>query len=389
MTTTHSTSPFLDYAAQLREFIGHQSSNGSRGGNKTGELEFNRLALLLFGLQLAHNAPYRQFCHSRKVAIKDTKDWTQIPAMPTPGFKELELTCLEPHRRTTVFPSSGTTGQQPSRHFHSADSLSLYEASLLPWFRANLLPVANGAKPHAFEIPGREETTWLFLTPSHGHSRHSSLVHMFESVRHEFGSAASHFTGSVNNDGTWDLDLNATVSALRDAIVKKRPVILCGTAFTFVHLLDHLDQANLFLRLPPGSRALETGGYKGRSRILPKAELHALITDLLGIPASHIVCEYGMSELSSQAYDSVAGKATAGGRVFHFPPWARAQIVSPETGREVGEGETGLIRIFDLANVYSVMAIQTEDLGVRRGEGFELLGRAAMAEPRGCSLRSV
>ena len=76
-------------------------------------------------------------------------------------------------------------------------------------------------------------------------------------------------------------------------------------------------------------------------------------------------------------------------RIFHFPPWVRAQVISPETGREVGEGETGLIRVFDLANVYSVMAIQTEDLGVRRGNGFDLLGRAAMAEPRGCSLAAA
>ena len=61
---------------------------------------------------------------------------------------------------------------------------------------------------------------------------------------------------------------------------------------------------------------------------------------------------------------------------FHFPPWARVQIISPETGREVADGETGLIRVFDLANVFSVMAIQTEDLGIRRGDGFELIGRA-------------
>ena len=73
-------------------------------------------------------------------------------------------------------------------------------------------------------------------------------------------------------------------------------------------------------------------------------------------------------------------------RHFHFPPWARVQIISPETGREVADGETGLIRIFDLANVFSVAAIQTEDLGIRRGDGFELIGRAQLAEPRGCSL---
>jgi hypothetical protein len=132
---------------------------------------------------------------------------------------------------------------------------------------------------------------------------------------------------------------------------------------------------------------METGGYKGRSRELPKSELHAMMREWLGVTEGQILCEYGMSELSSQAYDGAVGEASRG--VFYFPPWARAQIVSPETGREVSEGETGLVRIFDLANVYSVMAIQTEDLGVRRGDGFELLGRAAMAEARGCSLASV
>jgi len=92
-----------------------------------------------------------------------------------------------------------------------------------------------------------------------------------------------------------------------------------------------------------------------------------------------------MSELSSQAYDS-AGPSE---RVFHFPPWARAQIISPETGREAGEGETGLIRVFDLANVFSVAAVQTEDLGIRRKDGFELIGRAQLAEARGCSLMTA
>jgi len=75
--------------------------------------------------------------------------------------------------------------------------------------------------------------------------------------------------------------------------------------------------------------------------------------------------------------------------VFNFARWARAQIISPETGRGVKEGETGLIRVFDLANVYSVMAIQTEDLGIKRGDGFELVGRASAAEPRGCSLMTA
>ncbi len=71
-----------------------------------------------------------------------------------------------------------------------------------------------------------------------------------------------------------------------------------------------------------------------------------------------------MSELSSQAYDRVAGAAAG---AFHFPPWARAEVVSPETGRAVDDGESGLIRVFDLANVRSVFAVQTGDLAIRRG----------------------
>ena len=49
----------------------------------------------------------------------------------------------------------------------------------------------------------------------------------------------------------------------------------------------------------------------------------------------------------------------------------------------------GLIRIWDLANLWSMVCIQTEDLGVRRSDGFELIGRAQLAEPRGCSLMTA
>ena len=89
-----------------------------------------------------------------------------------------------------------------------------------------------------------------------------------------------------------------------------------------------------------------------------------------------------MSELSSQAYAAEDG-------LFRFPPWARAQIISPATGREANAGERGLIRVYDLANVWSVMAVQTEDVGIKEGDAFRLLGRAAAAEARGCSLMSV
>lgn len=164
-----------------------------------------------------------------------------------------------------------------------------------------------------------------------------------------------------------------------------RPALVLSTAFMLVPLLDALEQRGTRLHLPTGSSVMETGGYKGRSRLLAPADLHRLITQYLGVPAARIVGEYGMAELSSQAYDCGAEP----GRVFHFPPWARARVISPETGAEVAEGETGLIQICDLANVYSYLAVRTEDLGTRCGGGFALRGRAPQASARGCSLLAV
>ncbi len=224
---------------------------------------------------------------------------------------------------------------------------------------------------------------------------------MFETVRQKIGAAKTAFVGAIATDGAWTLDLEAALGALNSSRVTRHPSLLLGTAFSFVHLLDWLAENNLRVQLPTGSRVMETGGYKNRSRAMPKEELHALITEYLGVPGENIICEYGMSELSSQAYAvtgdtwQVTGESASSCHLssvtghFHFPPWARVQIVSPETGSEVADGETGLIRVLDLANVFSVMAVQTEDLGIRRGNGFELMGRAQFAEPRGCSLMTT
>lgn len=344
--------------------------------------QFDGRALELFAAQFMCNPAYRKICVARGRTPETVRDWTQIPAVPTRAFKELELTSLAHGERTAVFHSSGTTEQQPSRHFHGAESLALYEASLWAWFQKNCeLRTANCGL--------------ICLTPPPSAAPNSSLVHMFEVIRRQLGQPESAFVGQVNEAGAWALDFDVTLAALADNSKLKiqNSKLILGTAFSFVHLLDYLTEKRVKLTLPLGSRVMETGGYKNRSRAMPKPELHDLITARLGVARANILCEYGMSELSSQAYDAETQnsklKTQNSERQFRFPPWARAQIISPETGREAADGETGLIRIFDLANVFSVAAIQTEDLGVRRGDGFELLGRAQLAEPRGCSLMSV
>ncbi len=391
MTGSHAFSAFI---SRLREFI-HRCTRDDH--------EFDALALELFRLQFLHNPAYQTLSRARSVTPESVMRWQQIPAVPTSAFKELELTSLPPDERTTVFHSSGTTGQECSRHFHNAESLALYEASLLPWFQRHLLPTEGAVVQDRWPM--------LSLLPQREAIPDSSLAHMFATVSHAFSTKKLRYSGGRLIRDAWMIDFKRTFKKAADmkllppGAYHERPVLVFGTAFSFVQYCDEVSaqqKAGNFdpimkSMLPAGSRVLETGGYKGRSREVSKSELHEMIACTFSVRPSHIVSEYGMSELSSQAYDRVVRPEVISPprtlqdipRCFHFPPWARTQIISPETGCEVAEGETGLLRVFDLANVRSVLAIQTEDLAVRRGDGFELIGRTARAEPRGCSLMTA
>jgi len=322
-----------------------------------GEGDFNQLALALFSLQKEHVPAYRDLCQTHSVTAIH---WRDIPTVPTTAFRDLEITSLSPEARTTAFHSSGTTGATYSRHWHNASSLAVYETSLRTGIEKNLQP--NHCKI-------------LALTPPPNEAPHSSLSHM---------AATAHpsvvFGGCITDTG-WSIDHDIIHRTCSKAIQTQTPLLIMGPAFSFVHWLDQLDAP---IALPTSSRVMETGGYKGRSRELSKTKLHELISNNLGVARNNIVCEYGMCELSSQAYDRIAGQQTTA--TFTFPAWARSRVISSETGSEVNDGDTGLLQVFDLANVRSVLAIQTGDLAVRRGEGFELVGRATQSDPRGCSL---
>lgn len=333
--------------------------------------DFDALAVSLFRTQMTQNEAYRAICAARGVAPESVTSWRQIPAVPARAFKELELTALAPGDRTIAFWSSGTTGEVRSQHFHSGESVALYEESLWAWF-------------HSQVLAGRPSLRPVALTPPPASAPNSSLAHMFGEISRRLGcDHANSFAGTVGTDGAWEVDLEILQGLVGPAIGRSEPLLLLGTAFNWVHLLDALAASGTHLRLPSGSVVLETGGYKGRSRELSRSELHDALVATLGVAADHIVTEYGMSELSSQAY---AFPGAGDGRPwFRFPAWARAQVVSPETGLEVAEGAVGVLRVLDLANVWSVCALQTEDLAVRHGDAFELLGRVPAAEPRGCS----
>lgn len=351
------------------------------------EERFNRLALAVFAYQFAANAPYQRYCERRGITPARLTRWQEIPAVATDAFKEAPLTCFPVEQAAAVFITSGTT-LQAKRGTHYLRSLDLYRAAALPNFVAHLLP-------DAARMPA------VILAFSPDDMPRSSLSHMFGMVVAQLTSnrnpaAAALATAGDRGDGRTyfvgpaGVDIEGAAARLSELAGAGQPVLLMGTAFAFVHLLDHLAERGRTIPLPPGSRIMDTGGYKGRSRALPKDDLYDLYDAVLNVPPSHIVNEYGMTEMSSQFYDGGLRRATAGDpatpRRKVVPPWVRTVVVDPQTLQPLPAGQTGLLRHHDLANLDSVAALQTADLGHTVGPGFEITGRAAGAEARGCSL---
>ncbi len=333
----------------------------------TSYIEFDQLARAIFAFQFEANPVYRAYCVQQQHTPATVKYWTEIPAVPTQAFKEFALACFPVEQSVATFHTSGTTQSKSGKHHFR--TLELYEAAIRPNFRAHLLP--DDAR-----LP------MLVLTPSPEQAPHSSLAHMMGVVTREFGSEESAFYVEGN-----DLLAEKLVRDLLELQWAHLPVFLLGTAFAFAHLFEHCEKNSLPFEMAEGSRVMETGGFKGRTREMSKKELHTSFEKYIGIPSSRIANEYGMTELSTQFYDQTlrAGQQTDRKAI---PPWSRVQVIDPHTGRESAPSERGMIRVFDLANLWSVLCVQTEDLGVAHDNGFEVLGRVADAEVRGCSLNA-
>lgn len=297
---------------------------------------FDAMAEAVLAFQRASNPVYGRYCSANM--------W-----LPVAAFKHAAVTTFPPGEAERVFESSGTGRGTPSRHY--VRRLEVYDRSVtVHWERV------FGAGPFALvaHLPHYTER-----------GARSSLLHMADLLVRRYGDDASGFF----------LD---DPSVLHEAARRRReggaPVVLLGAAFGLLDLAERAAVA-----LPPDTLIIETGGMKTYRRAVDRATLHATLADAFGLERERVWSEYGMCELLSQCY-------TRGGDVFFPPPWMRFVILDPEDpSREQPEGTPGALALLDLANVHSASALLTEDRAVRRGDGFEVLGRLSGAELRGCN----
>lgn len=254
-----------------------------------------------------------------------------------------------------VFESSGTTGENTSRHY--VKDIGLYQKSYSRAFEMFY------GHPSRYIVAG--------LLPNYLERQNSSLVDMVQGLIEESGRRESGFF-LYNHEDLFQL--------LQQAESRSQPVLLIGVTFS---LLDFAEKYAMSLK---HTIVMETGGMKGRKEELTRGEIHDLLQNRLGVPSIHT--EYSMTELMSQAYSHAQGR-------LQCPPWMKVLLreyndpfsVTVETN---GKGAGGLINIIDLANLYSCAFVATDDVGRLCADGsFEVQGRSDRSDMRGCSLLVV
>jgi hypothetical protein len=330
--------------------------------------EFDEIAIKIATLQFDAQPGYARLCAARGAPPSESADANALPAVPTDAFKLTRVASFAEGAATATFLTSGTT--VGARGEHAFRRLDTYRAAALATARAWLLPGVTPPLQVAVLAPPPEQAP------------ESSLGYMCARFVEAFGDGAPADATWLVSDGV--IDLRGFDERVSRGLTTGTPTLLMGASFAFVHLLDALGDDSF--ALPPGSRVMTTGGFKGKSREVDGAALRADIARALRVDPRAVVSEYGMTELSSQFYERTLAEPTCAAGVHAEPPWARVVPVDPDTLEPVPDGAVGIAKIIDLLNVDSAVAVLTQDRVRRVPGGFEILGRLPGAPPRGCSL---
>lgn len=310
--------------------------------NISTEEEFEHIALETFRRQARNCPPYGEYIEKIGCKIEEVHSIEEIPFLPISLFKSHDIYCGE-SAPEIIFTSSATTGMTSSHHMMK--SLSFYEETFTRAFK---------------DFYGEPQKWSLYaLLPNYLRRKGSSLVYMADRL--------------IKACGRGGFYLDNIEQLISDMERDPRPKILLGVSYALWDLVE--KYAPKFEKCI----IMETGGMKGYREEISKEAFHKILTEGFGVETIH--SEYGMAELTSQAYSH-------GGNRFYCPRWMKVltrDINDPFTMLQ--KEMRGGLNIIDLANQWSCAFIQTEDAGkVHQDGSFEIDGRIAHSDIRGCNL---
>ena len=190
--------------------------------------------------------------------------------------------------------------------------------------------------------------------------------------------------------GAYVLDLGA----VQDAIVKhsksRFPLRFMGFPAYAWFLMKRMDEQNVRVQLPKGSKLMLGGGWKQfYAEEVDKAQFYALAKKVLGLDDRDIVEFFGAVEHPIFYNDCQRHH-------FHVPVYSRIIIRDPETLAPVPNGTPGLVNLISPMDIGTpLLSVMTDDLGVLHdacecGCGLdspwlEILGRVGLRDIKTCA----
>lgn len=333
---------------------------------------FDPLAIRVFAHQYGNNEPYRAYCDAAGVTPATVTRWEDIPAYPTDAFKNEIVASFPLDEAVLAQLTSGTTSpNQRGRIFRDEDGKRLV-------FTANRVMTGAYLFP---DFADDQRCRLLLMTPGPDLAPSMGMAIGMEETRRTFGTPDSVFL--VGRSG---INIKALVEALDTAERTGARVALVGSTSAFVYFFNACRKKGWRFALPPGSRLCDGGGYRGRFGVVTREDFHTLADAVLGIPDSHCVNTLGMAESATNYFDGTLRDAVCGVRAERRkvpPPWTRVRAVDPTTGERSADGAPGLLQFYDLANIPTVLGVQSDNLGMVYDDGsFEIIGRAKVVDGR-------
>ncbi|PIU18976.1 MAG: hypothetical protein COT18_09510 [Elusimicrobia bacterium CG08_land_8_20_14_0_20_59_10] len=354
----------------IKDFI----LNGGTLPDKERSDKFNELCLKVFALQFDNIDSYHKFCLQKGTRPENTALFTGIPAVPVQAFKAGDIFIYPAAEARVTFKTSGTSGHKAGSAYFSETGAALAS-----------LAIVRNARNYLF--PDGLDARFFLISPTPERAPHLTMAFGITEVMKNTGPhGGKHYIGPAGI--LWD----ELFTDLKKAAAENVPAAVIGPSFGVVFMLDRMAAGGMKLKLPPGSRLLDAGGFKGKSREISRTEMVEAAGEMLDIRPQYCVNTLGMSELGTQYYDNNLRNFILN-REFPVykenPHWAKTFVVDLRDFQVIPEGDesrTGALLHFDLTNIDRALAILTDDLGRYRGSGFEICGRIAADDIKGCSV---
>lgn len=324
-----------------------------------------------------HNEMYRRFCQRKGFdpyqAIESLKS---IPPVAVSVFKDLgfKLASVPKEELTLALQSSATSGIPSTVVLDKVTSKRQAKA---------MVKVISA-------FIGSERKPFLIMDIDPRSADRRLLGARFAAVTGylKFASKTGYFL-KANKQGISYFDVEGIQQFVNELPVDQPVVVFGFTYILYQNVLKTIQQSEVKIQLPKGSKIIHIGGWKKlESEKVEKHLFNKQLADVFGIEPVDVIDIYGFTEQMGLNYpDCECG-------CKHASSYVRVIVRDPITREVLPDGKEGMLEfITPVPHSYPGNVVLTDDMGYiesapcpcgRTGQRFRIVGRMKKAEVRGC-----